>query len=245
MISWKNKTAAAARSLLSCPTLCNPIDGRPPGSPVPGILQARTQEWIAISFSNAWIWKVKLKSLSRVRLFATPWTVAQQAPPSMGFSRQEYWNGLPFLLQGIFPTQEWKPHLHCRQTLYHLSHYALAMQEIPVRSLGQEDPLEKGLATHSSILAWEVPWTEEPVGLQSMGSQRVGHDWATNTLTHSRGKEKLSGDWGKKTSILTDTGPTQLSASSWAGRGSKMAQEGGLILHYCHFFSQWEVTYFY
>ena len=78
-----------------CPTLCDPIDGSPPGSAIPGILQARTLEWVAISFSNAWKWKVKVKSLSRVWLFATPWTEAHQAPPSMGFSRQEYWSGLP------------------------------------------------------------------------------------------------------------------------------------------------------
>ena len=88
-------TAAAAKSLQSCPTLCNPIDGSPPGSLVPGILQARTLEWVAISFSNAWKWKVKGKSLIRVWLFATPWTVAYQAPPSMGFFRQEYWSGVP------------------------------------------------------------------------------------------------------------------------------------------------------
>ena len=87
--------AAAAKSLQLCPTLCDPIDGSPPGSSVPGILQARTLEWVAISFSNAWKWKVKVKSLSRVQLFTTPWTVAYQAPPSMGFSRQEYWSGLP------------------------------------------------------------------------------------------------------------------------------------------------------
>ena len=86
--------AAAAKSLQSCPTLCDPIDGSPPGSTVPGIHQARTLEWFAISFSNAWKWKVKGKSLSRVRLFATPWTAAYQAPPSMGFSRQEYWSGV-------------------------------------------------------------------------------------------------------------------------------------------------------
>ena len=87
--------AAAAKSLQSCPTLCDPIDGSSPGSPVPGILQARTLEWVAISFFNAWKWKVKVKSLSRVRPSATPWTAAFQAPPSMGFSRQEYWSGLP------------------------------------------------------------------------------------------------------------------------------------------------------
>ena len=83
-------TAAAAKSLQSCPTLCDPIDGSPPGSSVPGILQARTLEWVAISFSNAWKWKVKVKLLSCVRLFMTPWTAAYQAPLSMGFSRQEY-----------------------------------------------------------------------------------------------------------------------------------------------------------
>ena len=87
--------AAAAKSLQSCPTLCDPIDGSPPGSPVPGILQARTLEWVAISFSNAWKWKVKVKSLSRIWLLATPWTAAYEAPPSMGFSRQEYWSGVP------------------------------------------------------------------------------------------------------------------------------------------------------
>ena len=87
--------AAAAKSLQSCPTLCDPRDGSPPGSPIPGILQARTLEWVAISSSNAWKWKVKVKSPSRVRLLATPRTAAYQAPPSMGFSRQEYWSGVP------------------------------------------------------------------------------------------------------------------------------------------------------
>ena len=87
--------AAAAKSLQSCLTLCDPTEGSPPGSPVPGILQARTLEWVAISFSNVWKWKVKVKSLSHVQLFATPWTVAYKAPPSMGFSRQEYWSGVP------------------------------------------------------------------------------------------------------------------------------------------------------
>ena len=87
--------AAAAKSFQSCPTLFDPIYGNPPGSPVPGILQARTLEWVAISFSNAWKGKVKVKSLSHVWLLATPWTAAYQAPPSMGFSRQEYWSGVP------------------------------------------------------------------------------------------------------------------------------------------------------
>ena len=87
--------AAAAKSLQSCPTLCDPIDGSLPGSSVPGILQARILEWATISFSNEWNWKGKVKSLSRARLSATPWTAACQAPPSMGFSRQEYWSGVP------------------------------------------------------------------------------------------------------------------------------------------------------
>ena len=132
------EAAAAVKSLQSCPTLCDPIDSSPPGSSVPGILQARTLEWVAISFSTVCTHakllqscptlcdpidssppgspvpgilqarntgvgchfllrciKVKVKSLSHVRLFKTPWTAAYQAPPSMGFSRQEYWNGLP------------------------------------------------------------------------------------------------------------------------------------------------------
>ena len=87
--------AAAAALLQSCPTLCDPINGSPTGSPILGILQARTLEWVAISFSNAWKWKVKVKSLGHVQLLATPWTAAYQAPPSMGFSRQEYWSGVP------------------------------------------------------------------------------------------------------------------------------------------------------
>ena len=87
--------AAAAKSLQSYPTLCNPIDSSPPGSSVPGILQARTLEWVAISFSNAWKWELKGKLLSHVWLFMTPWTAAYQAPLSMGFSRQEYWSRVP------------------------------------------------------------------------------------------------------------------------------------------------------
>ena len=134
-------------------TLCNPIDRSPPGSRVPGILQARTLEWVAISFSSAWKWKVKVKSLSHVRLLATPWTTAYQAPPFMGFSRQEYWSGVPFAFPGG-------------------SQIHLPMQETWVQSLGQEDLLEKAMATHSSILAWEIPWTEEPV-LCSCDDKRV------------------------------------------------------------------------
>ena len=95
--------AAAAKSLQSCPTLLDPIDGSPLGSSVPGILQARILEWVAISFSNAWKWKVKVKSLSHAWLLVTPWTAVYQAPPSMGFSRQNYWSGLPL----PFPYDLW------------------------------------------------------------------------------------------------------------------------------------------
>ena len=99
-----------AKSLQSCPTLCDPTDGSPPGSRVPGILQARTPEWVAISFSNAWKWEVKVKLLSRVRLLATPWTAAYQAPLSMGFSRQEYWSGVP-LPSPLCPWDHYYSHL--------------------------------------------------------------------------------------------------------------------------------------
>ena len=91
----QHAAAAAAKLLQLCPTLCDPIDRSPPGSPIPGILQARTLKWVAISFSNAWKWKAKRKSLSCVRLLATPWTAAHQAPLSMGFPRLEYWSGVP------------------------------------------------------------------------------------------------------------------------------------------------------
>ena len=97
---------AAAKSLQSCLTLCDPIDGSPSGSPVPGILQARTLEWLAISFSNVWKWKAKGKSLSHVWLLATPWTATHQVPLSMGFSRQEYWSGVPL------PSPSLKTHTH-------------------------------------------------------------------------------------------------------------------------------------
>ena len=98
--------------------LCDPTDGSPPGSPIPGMLQARTLEWGAISFSNAWTWKVKVKSLSRIRLLATAWTAAYQAPPPMGFSRHEYWSGVPlpslpqmasFALKGIWAATDLPP----------------------------------------------------------------------------------------------------------------------------------------
>ena len=135
--------AAAAKLLQSCPTLCDPIDGSPRGSPISGILQARTLEWVAISFFNAWKWKVKGKSLSHVRPSVTPWTAAQQPPPSAQFCPNlcnsmhcsppdfSVHGGSPGknigvgshdLLQRIFPTQGSNPDsLHCRRTLYRLS----------------------------------------------------------------------------------------------------------------------------
>ena len=94
-ISSFSHAAAAAALLQLCRTLCDHVDRSPPGYPIPGILQARTLEWVAISLSNQWKWKVKVKSLSRVQLFETPWTAAHRAPPSMGFSMQEYWSGAP------------------------------------------------------------------------------------------------------------------------------------------------------
>ena len=96
------------------PTLCDPVDGSPPGSSVPGILQARTLEWVAISFSNAWKWKVKGKSLSCVQLLATPWTAAYQAPLPMGFSRQEYWSGVPLPMWELDHKKRWAHQLSAK-----------------------------------------------------------------------------------------------------------------------------------
>ena len=122
--------AAAAKSLQLCPTLCNPIEGSPPGSPIPGILQTRTLEWLAITFSKAWKWKMKVKSLrlstwklhSRVRLLATPWTAVYQAPPSMGFSRQEYWSGVPLPSPVLY--RHVANSIHCQQRMLYLFKYS-------------------------------------------------------------------------------------------------------------------------
>ena len=123
---WFPVAAATAKSLQSCPTLCDPIDSSPPGSAVPGILQARTLEWVVISFSSAWKWKVKVKSLSRVQLFETPWTTAYQAPAPMGFSRQEYWSGVPLPY----------PNSHDRGVHFHL--YSLSGASFRARNLGTD-----------------------------------------------------------------------------------------------------------
>ena len=120
-----------------------------------------------------------MKSLSRVQLFATLWTVAYQFPPSMGFSRQEYWSGLPFPSPGDLPDPGIKPRspaLQAEALTSEPPEQTPPQSEAQLQSLGWEDPLEKDMATHSSILAWRIPRTEEPGGLWSMGSQRVGHD---------------------------------------------------------------------
>ena len=140
----------------------------PAGSPVPRILQTRTLEWVAISFFSAWKWKVKVKSLSRVRLLATPWTVAHQAPPSMGFSSKSTGVGWHCLLQelwlqGYIATTKSTGYIATWASLLTQSvKNPPAMQETQVWSLGWENPLEKEMATHSSILARRIPWTEAP-----------------------------------------------------------------------------------
>ena len=111
------------------------MDGSPPGSPIPGILQTRTLEWVAISFSNAWKWKVKVKSLSRVRLLVTPWTAAYQAPPSMRFSRQEYWSGVPL------PSQYFLSKMHRRcLALYVVTVYCLQGNTCPIHAPCMSSP---------------------------------------------------------------------------------------------------------
>ena len=135
---------------------------------------------------------MKVKSLNRVQLFATPWTVAHQVPPSMEFSRQQYWSGLPFPSPGDLPDPGIEPGSPTLQAdalpseppgkpnaaslVAQRLKCLPAIQETQVRSLGREDPLEKEMATHFSTVAWRIPWMEEPGGLQSRGSQRVGHD---------------------------------------------------------------------
>ena len=171
--------AATAKSLHSCPTLCNPIDSSPPGSPVPGTLQARILEWkkkknrilewVAISFSNAWKWKVKVKSLSCVRLLVISWTAAYQAPPCMGFSRQEYWSGLPLPspvhnsnnLQTVqMSIHEEQPNKPCDVFTAQSKHLTTVLHT-PGRNFNKIT----------------IPW--KPSVLQSMRLQRVGQDWVT------------------------------------------------------------------
>ena len=111
-----------------------------------------------------------------------PWTVAHQAPLFMEFSRQEHWSGLPFLPSGDLPNPGIKPGSPALQAdpVAQMVKRLSAVQETRFWYLGWEDPLEKEIAAHSSILACKIPWTAEPGRLLSMGSQRVGHDWATS-----------------------------------------------------------------
>ena len=164
--------AAAAKSLQLCPTLCNPRDSSPPGSPVPGILQARTLEWAAVSFSNAWKWKVKAKSLSHpdhqqphglqpTRLLC-PWDSPGKST-GVGCHRP------------LWYFHEWTPKSFYPLCIVdHGLPWWLNSKEYTCNAgnagdealiLGREDPLEEEIATHSSILAWKVLWTEEPGGL--------------------------------------------------------------------------------
>ena len=139
---------AAAKSLQSRPTLCDPIDGSPAGSPIPGILQARILEWVAISFSNGWKWKVKGKSLSCVWLLATPWTAAYQAPPSMGFSRQEYWSGV------ISPSLPGLP-IHHQLPEFIPTHVHWVGDAIqPSHPLSSPSPPAFNLSQHQGLFQW-------------------------------------------------------------------------------------------
>ena len=139
--------------LLSCFShvrLCDLIDGCPPGSPVPGILKARTLEWVAISFSNASKWKVKVKSLSCVQLFATPRTVAHQAPQSMGFSRQEYWSGVPLPSPDMLTPSNWGKRLIFSNRKHHWLWYT--------ESVGGFELNKSALSCPSVIDDWRSIW---------------------------------------------------------------------------------------
>ena len=151
---------ANAKSLQSCPTLCDPIDRSPPGSAITGILQARILEWVAISFSNEWKRKVKVKSLSRVRLLATPWTAAHQAPLSMGFSRQEYWSGVP-MPSPVCNTGD--------------PSSVPGLERSTAEEIGYQ--LQYSWASLVAQLVKRIPWTA-----WSLGSQKIGYDWVTFTV---------------------------------------------------------------
>ena len=170
----KGVHTTTTKSLQSCPTLCHPIDGSPPGSPIPGILQARTLEWVAISFSNAWKWKVKVKSFSRVRLLATPWTAAYQPPPSMGFSRQKYWSGVPL------PSPHWSWSSNTLATWCEkMTKWKRPWEKL--RAEG-EGGWQRMRWLDGIIDSMNMSWSKLREILkdrEAIGSQRVRHDWVT------------------------------------------------------------------
>ena len=202
-----NISAAAAKSLQSCLTLCDPIDGSPPGSPVPGILQARTVEWVAISFSNAWKWKVKVKSLSRVWILASPWTVAHQAPPSMGFSRQECWSGVPLPSPGTslenvkevrFPFTQQRsqgPQTSCS--------FGLLRSDSRMHFLVNREELLYA----KSLLRWRCPSSRKPEVCTA-----ISFGFRLRTLVASEFLRLVQETWRKKTTVLLEL---------WAGRNSE------------------------
>ena len=168
--------AAAAKSLQSCPTLCDPIDdGSPPGSAVPGILQARTLEWVAISFSNAWKWKVKVKLLSHVRLLVTPWTAAHQAPPSMGFSRQEYWSGVPLPSPYVVCTSLNKSVLTLLQlALEFLPAWSQGLSlGSPSQGLAWDLRHDQSLSPHVSSNSWNATWRQHSATMNTTISSLI------------------------------------------------------------------------
>jgi len=178
--------ATAAKSLQSCPTLCDPIDGSPPGSPVPGTLQARTLEWVAISFSNAWKWKVKVKSLSCVWLLATSWTAAYQAPPSMGFSRQEYWNGVPLPSPIHMPIHM---HICMHECILHDIH--LKGSRCYYRIITEEDALQIESSKMTSLSGWhlsrdrlQLHEKQERSPLQALGNSEHPRQELLMVLSH-------------------------------------------------------------
>ena len=155
IFSWGKHCAATAKSLQSCPTLCDPIDGSPPGSPVPGILQARVVEWGAISFSNAWKWKVKVKLLSRVRLLATPWTAAHQAPPSMVFSRPRVleWGAIAFSRKALQKLRNIRGHL---KTKWKVISQEKMLENATIKISGAKKQKENHRLDYA--LLWGISW---------------------------------------------------------------------------------------
>ena len=158
-----------------CLTLCDPMDGSPPGSSVHGISQARILEWVAISFTRGYSWpkgQIHIFSVSRWILHHRATRKAQCNEYCSTIKKNEI---LPFAA-----------------TWMGVSLVVQLVKNPPVMrllSLGREDPLEKEMTTHFSILAWEIPRTEEPGGLQSVGLHRVGHNWSN--LAHKDRNQEI------------------------------------------------------